>query len=200
MIVAVTNRALCPGAFEERIKALAQGKAARILLREKDLPPSQYEALAARCRELCASSGTTLVVNSRIEAAKRLGIGSVQVPFPVLLEHRNLCREFQEVAVSVHGIEEAVEAQARGATYLIAGHIFETGCKPGLPARGLSFLRAVCESVSIPVLAIGGIRLDRLPAVREAGAKGVCLMSELMTCDRPQERLAEYRQAWKRLL
>ena len=65
---------------------------------------------------------------------------------------------------------------------MTAGHIYATDCKRGLPPRGLDFLREVCRSTSLPVLAIGGIGLDgkQLREVLEAGAAGACVMSGMM--------------------
>ena len=196
MIVSVTNRLLCPGSLEERVRALAEGGIDGILLREKDLREAEYEALALRCRAICDAFGTKLIVNSRVGVAKRLGIDTVQIPFPMLLESEGLCRDFPQAGVSVHSVLEARKAQALGAAFLIAGHIFETACKQGLPPRGLSFLNEVCSAVSIPVLAIGGIRPERLSAVKAAGAAGVCVMSELMTCCEPKARIQEYKETF----
>ena len=82
----------------------------------------------------------------------------------------------------MHTASEAKEAQELGADYLIAGHIFSTDCKKGVPARGLTFLKEVCDSVTVPVFAIGGITKDRIEDVLSTGAKGICIMSEAMTC------------------
>ena len=83
---------------------------------------------------------------------------------------------------SVHSVEDAIEAEKLGASYLTAGHIFATDCKRGLPPRGTGFLKQVCESVNIPVYAIGGIGLDdgKIDRVRECGAAGACIMSAFM--------------------
>jgi thiamine-phosphate pyrophosphorylase len=80
-------------------------------------------------------------------------------------------------------VEEALEAQTLGCTYITAGHVFETDCKKGLPGRGLEFLRKVCAAVDIPVYGIGGIDADNIVQVRAAGASGACLMSSLMVSE-----------------
>ena len=196
MIVSVTNRLLCSDSLEDRVRALAEGGIDCILLREKDLREEAYEDLALRCRDICDAFGTKLIVNSRVGVAKRLGINTVQVPFPMLLENEGICRDFPKAGVSVHSVFEARKAQALGAAFLIAGHIFETACKQGLPPRGLSFLNEVCSAVSIPVLAIGGIRPKNLSAVKTAGAAGVCVMSKLMACSEPNARIQEYKAAF----
>lgn len=89
---------------------------------------------------------------------------------------------FPVLGTSVHSAAEAVEAEALGASYLTAGHIYATDCKKGLPPRGLHFLKEVCQSVSIPVYAIGGIKLDgkQLEEVMQYGAEGGCVMSGMM--------------------
>ena len=94
---------------------------------------------------------------------------------------------FDQIGASVHSVEEATEAVTLGATYLIAGHIFSTDSKKGVPPRGLSFLKQVCDAVSIPVFAIGGITRNDVNAIKATGAKGVCIMSEAMTCETPAE-------------
>ena len=88
------------------------------------------------------------------------------------------------LGASVHAVDEAVRAVSLGASYLIAGNIYETGCKPGLAARGLSFLTEVCKAVPVPVYAIGGITPERLPEVLAAGAAGACMRSALTHASR----------------
>ncbi|HEX2925559.1 MAG TPA: thiamine phosphate synthase, partial [Ruminiclostridium sp.] len=72
------------------------------------------------------------------------------------------------------------------------GHIYETDCKKGVLPRGLSFLKEVCSSVSIPVFAIGGITKDRACETAATGASGVCVMSEAMQCPFPSRLASIY--------
>ena len=88
--------------------------------------------------------------------------------------------DFDLIGVSVHSVEEAIFAEKMGAGYVTAGHIFLTDCKKGLAARGLPFLKNVCESVGIPVYAIGGITPDHVDAGLGAGAAGFGVMSGIM--------------------
>ncbi|MFR7476795.1 thiamine phosphate synthase, partial [Frisingicoccus sp.] len=101
-------------------------------------------------------------------------------------------KAWKQVGVSVHSRKEAVYAERRGADYLIAGHIFLTDCKKGVPARGLDFLKEICESVKIPVFAIGGMNVEHGRMAMEAGASGVCMMSELMESDAPGEIIKRF--------
>jgi thiamine-phosphate pyrophosphorylase len=86
----------------------------------------------------------------------------------------------RRLGVSVHSVTEAFEAEQLGATYLVAGNIYETDCKKGLPGKGLTYLKEVCAAVTIPVYAIGGITRARLADTEQAGAYGGCMMSELI--------------------
>ena len=93
--------------------------------------------------------------------AAKLKLGNIQLSMENLRKYKQDLRHFNCVGASVHSVSEAIEAQLLGATYLIAGHIFSTDSKKGVPPRGLPFLKDVCDAVSIPVFAIGGITEKR---------------------------------------
>lgn len=99
------------------------------------------------------------------------------------------------VGRSVHSIEAAQFAESEGADYLIAGNIFETTSHPDLEPAGLAFLAAICESVTIPVLAIGGITPERVAECLTAGAAGIAVRSPLLEATNPREVAARYRRA-----
>lgn len=178
-LVCVTNRALCGDDFAARLAALAAAGVDKIILREKDLPEGEYIALARRA---LAAAGERLVLHSFAAACVALGAPRLHVPLHQLEAQPGLRGEVDLLGVSVHAPEEAVRAVSLGADYVTAGHVFATGCKRGLPGRGLDFLRATVQAAAIPVYAIGGIAADNLAAVRETGAAGVCLMSGFMGC------------------
>ena len=104
-------------------------------------------------------------------------------------EQRN-CVEL--LGASVHSLQDALEAQEKGCDYIVAGHIFDTDCKKGLPGRGLTFLKEVCENVSIPVYAIGGITPENITEIRQANGAGACIMSSAMKCANVQEYLSAF--------
>ena len=91
--------------------------------------------------------------------------------------------QFDAIGTSCHSVEDAIEAQALGAGYIIAGHIFETECKKGLAGRGTDFLKEICNTVKLPVYAIGGISADNAAECIKAGADGICLMSSFMQAE-----------------
>lgn len=186
MLICITNQQLCEDDFLSRIDKIASGKPHAIMLREKELSDIEYENLAIKVKEICDNHQVNLIINQNIETAERLNIGGIQLSIADLRKHREAIKNFKQVGVSVHSVDQATEAEVSGADYLIAGHIFPTDCKKGMPARGLRFLKEICDSVRIPVFAIGGISEVNYKIALLAGAKGVCIMSEAMTTTHPE--------------
>lgn len=174
-IICVTSRKLCEIPLEKRLAELAELGLRRVILREKDMSEEEYISLAEK---ILSISEIELTVHNFPNTARKLSISRLHLPLSMLTEE--LCAEFETVGASVHSVEEAQKAERLGASYIIAGHIFATDCKRNLAPRGLDFLSSVCQSVKIPVYAIGGITPDNLRNVLNSGAKGACVMSGLM--------------------
>jgi len=183
-ILCVTNRNLCREDLLTRIRRIAACRPAGIILREKDMSEAEYRALAGQVMSICAGYGVRCILHSFVEAAIDLHADAIHLPLHIL---RGMTGEqkarFKMIGASCHSVEDALEAQALGCSYITAGHVFETDCKKGLPGRGLTFLRNVCAAVGIPVYGIGGIDAENIAEVRKAGASGACLMSSLMVSD-----------------
>lgn len=185
-LIAVTDSASCPRPLAEQIERLTKLTELRpqaVILRAKSLDKAAYRTLALQAQQSCEAAGIALILHSDWQLARKLGIQNLHLPL-ALLRQLPTCERthFTWLSTSVHSIGEAQEAQALGATVLIAGHIYTTQCKAGLAPRGLGFLRAVCSTVSLPVYAIGGIFFD---ATQHAellanGACGACVMSAYM--------------------
>lgn len=172
-IICVTNRKLCDD-FLTRIDALNRN-GAEIILREKDLPETEYEELAKKVISVCPD----VTLHTYTVTAKRLGVNKIHIPFSMLKGDMG----FKTVGVSVHSAAEAVTAEKMGADYVTAGHIFATDCKKGLAPRGTGFLTEVVNAVNIPVYAIGGITPENIALIRGTGAAGACIMSGFMQCE-----------------
>lgn len=195
-IICVTSRRLCREDFLTRIERIAAAKPDAILLREKDLPEEDYTALAREVLAVCQQYEVDCILHTYPGAAVSLGVHTLHVPLPVLRTlPEDVHRQIALIGSSVHSPAQAEEAAALDALYLIAGHIYETDCKRGLPGRGLDFLREICRSRGVPVYAIGGITPGTIRDVEKAGAAGVCVMSGLMTCDDPADYLKQLRGA-----
>lgn len=180
--VCITNRNLVSGNYFDQIKKLvALEEIDYLIVREKDLSKEEYSKLAKQVIEICKGFKTTCILHSFKQVALECNHPYIHLTYKSFLELSEEERAFYKViGVSTHSVEEAVKCQALGATYITASHIFPTACKEGLEPKGLSFLREVTASVSIPVYALGGIHEDNMDACIEAGAAGVCQMSEYM--------------------
>ncbi len=183
-ILCITNRKLCRDDFFERIRDIAANHPCGIVLREKDLTETAYKELASRVLSICDEYGTPGILHSYYEAAAELGARAIHLPLKILrnMDDRQK-RFFTVIGASCHSAADALEAERLGCTYITAGHIFDTGCKKGLPGRGLDFLQRICASVSVPVYGIGGIDANNVDLVRDGGASGVCVMSGIMQCE-----------------
>ena len=163
----ITNRALVNGDFLEQLQKVAQVHPHALILREKDLPDTEYEKLAAKVLEIYRTAGVPVFLHSRMEIAARLGCENIHLSIPVLQDLSDVWRDalttnFKEISVSCHSMEDVELAVKSGATQIVLGTIFETANCP------------------VPVYAIGGINEERLPQVMEAGAAGGCMMSGFM--------------------
>lgn len=185
-LIAVTDSASCPRPLAEQIERLTKLTELRpqaVILRAKSLDKAAYRTLALQAQQSCEAAGIALILHSDWQLARELGISMLHLPLALLRQISEYERAyFTWLSTSVHSVGEAQEAQALGATVLIAGHIYTTQCKAGLAPRGLSFLQAFCSAISLPVYAIGGIGFDAAQhaELKANGARGACVMSAYM--------------------
>ena len=186
LLIAVTDSATCPRPLPKQIERLAKLTELRpqaVILRAKALDKAAYRTLALQAQQSCEAAGIPLILHSDWQLARELGISMLHLPLAFLRQISEYERAyFTWLSTSVHSVGEVQEAQALGATVLIAGHIYTTQCKAGLAPRGLGFLQSVCSAVSLPVYAIGGIGFDAAQhaELKANGARGACVMSAYM--------------------
>lgn len=183
--IVITNRSLVQGDFLKQLKKVARLHPYAMILREKDLTDEEYERLAEVVLTICETEQVRLFVHSRTEIAKRIGCSNIHMTIPGIqalsdskLQELQEC--FAQISVSCHSLEDVRVAVRCGATQIVLGTIFETDCKKGLKGRGVAFVEEICGQCPVPVYAIGGIHVKRLPQVMEAGAAGGCMMSDFM--------------------
>jgi thiamine-phosphate diphosphorylase len=152
-----------------------------IQVRERDLEAAPLAALVTEVRAAARGSSTRVVVNDRLDVALACGTDGVHLRSDsvAVAAARQLAPAEFLIGRSVHRIEDAVAA--RGADYLIAGTVFRSESKPdGHPLLGIDGLRALARATTAPVLAIGGISLDRIGAIAAAGAAGIAAIGLFM--------------------
>ena len=182
--IAITNRKLVKGDYLEQIRKVAALHPYGVILREKDLTEKEYEILAGEVMKICEGEGVICFLHSRDQIARKLGCGNLHLSIQGLQEQKGTLRDFERISVSCHSLEDVTYAIENGATQIILGTIFETECKKGLKGRGIPFVKeavSLCQlHGDIPVFAIGGITPANIGLVKEAGARGGCMMSYMM--------------------
>ncbi|MBR0141103.1 MAG: thiamine phosphate synthase [Ruminococcus sp.] len=182
-IICVTNRKLCDEDFLIRIEKIAVCQPDAIILREKDLSVEEYISTAEKVMDICGKYNVKCILHNFINSAVKLKAEYIHLPLGILREtDKNILSGFK-IGSSCHSVKDAKEAVSLGAEYITAGHVYETDCKKGIVPRGTLFLKSVCESVDVPVYAIGGISTENIKETIKAGADGVCLMSSFMKCE-----------------
>ena len=188
--IVITNRHLVQGDFLKQLEKVTKLHLHALILREKDLADDAYESLAKKVFDLCKREDITFFLHTKIEIARKIGCQNIHLSIPVLkglseTEKKALTEDFCEISISCHSMEDVEIAMAGGATQIILGTIFETECKKGVQGKGVEFVREICQKCPLPVYAIGGMNLQRLPLVIDAGAAGCCMMSGFMQTTKP---------------
>jgi len=172
-----------------------------IQIREKDLPTREFVALAQPAIDGAHGTNARIVVNDRLDVALALGAAGVHLgtqSMPPQAVRECLNRDFASrdflVGVSCHSLDEALKAQTAGADYLLLGPVFNTPSKlPYGPPLGLATLMKVTARITIPILALGGITVERVKPCLEAGAAGIAGISIFQDCDSIEDRVRELR-------
>lgn len=188
--IVITNRHLVQGDFLKQLEKVTKLHPHALILREKDLTDDAYESLAKKVFDLCKREDITFFLHTKIEIARKIGCKNIHLSIPVLkglseTEKKALTEDFCEISISCHSMEDVEIAMAGGATQIILGTIFETECKKGVLGKGVEFVREICQKCPLPLYAIGGMNLQRLPLVIDAGATGCCMMSGFMQTTKP---------------
>ncbi|MEX2461393.1 MAG: thiamine phosphate synthase [Paenibacillaceae bacterium] len=139
--------------------------------------------------ELLLAAGVSpecIFVNDRVDVAAAMDISGVQLAYHSLAVNQ-VKRLFPRLKIgkSVHAVDEARLAEEEGADFLIFGHIYPTDSKSGLPSKGVDLLRQVMDNVSLPVIAIGGIKPENTQEILRSGAKGIAVMSGVLDAENP---------------
>jgi thiamine-phosphate diphosphorylase len=146
-----------------------------VQVREYEIDDQRLLTLVSRIVSAAKPGGASIVVNDRVDIAIAAGAAGVHLrgDSPSAAAVRLIVPPGFLIGRSVHSVEEAVQAEAAGVDYVIAGTIFPTASKgPGAPVAGIDGLSEVCGAVRVPVLAIGGITTDKVGDIAAAGAAG----------------------------
>lgn len=171
-----------------------------VQLREKELSTNDFYQLALKVKEVTERYHIPLIINDRLDIclavdADGLHIGDDELPVSVA---RRLLGENKILGVSAKTLERSLEAQSEGADYLGVGAIFPTQTKDSQPTP-LPVLKEITQSVELPVVAIGGIKLENLGTLTDSGIAGISIVSEIMKAKDVPRTVQQLRAAAERL-
>lgn len=179
------RRGLAPEVLLPRVQATVKAGINLIQLREKDLPTRELLGLAEAAAALCRGTATKFVVNDRLDIAMSAGADGVHLggqSLPAEAIRREAGTDLL-IGVSCHSLEDALQAEAAGADYALLGPIFATPSKLRYgPPLGLAKLEEVAAQAKIPVIALGGITVEKTGDCLAAGAAGVAGIRIFQDC------------------
>lgn len=173
-----------------------------IQLRERDLSARELVALAREVQALTASHRSQLLINDRIDVALALeGVGvhlrSNSLPVPVA---RQMLGAQRLLGISVHAVEEAVQAESQGVDYIVLGPIYETPSKQMFgPPLGIHTIEKACKLVRVPIIGIGGVTAARAREMRRAGAFGAAVITAILSATDVESAASELLDAVTRV-
>ena len=186
LLYAVTDRTWLRGrTLASLVEDALKGGATMIQLREKQLDDDAFEKEARQIKEICRGYQVPLLINDNVELAKRVGADGVHVgqnDAPAD-EVRRFLGKRSIIGVTAKTVEQALAAQAAGADYLGSGAVFGTETKADATPLPLDQFRLICESVSIPVVAIGGITAENICLLSGCKMSGFAIVHGIFGAD-----------------
>lgn len=209
IIIGITNRGICKN-FYDQIRKISKSNINYLILREKDLNGNELFELSFKVKEILNDTNIKLIINSNIEVAKEINADGIQLSFKdfinitnrqysenIMKNEKNVDKfksigyKYRMIGVSIHSLDEGIQAYNLGADYVIYGHVFETNCKEGIPARGVNEIKELSKKIDIPIIGLGGISKNNFKEVIDSGAKGIAIMSSLMKAENPSKLIKD---------
>ena len=171
--------------FLEKVETACRSGVTIIQLREKNLTTNQYYQLAKQVKEITDAYQVPLIIDDRLDVclavdAAGLHIGDDELPVSVA---RKVLGPEKILGVTAKTVERALEAETSGADYLGTGAIFPTTTKENAPITLISTLKTICQTVAIPVVAIGGLTSENIDQLAATGIAGVAVVRDLMQAE-----------------
>jgi thiamine-phosphate pyrophosphorylase len=186
LLYAVTDRAwVGRQSLYEQVESALKGGATCVHLREKELDEEAFLQEAMEIAALCKGYGVPFFINDNVDIAIRCHADGIHVGQEDMAaaQVRQRVGDGMMIGVSVHSVEEALEAVKNGADCLGVGAMFSTSTKTDINVLSKETLRDICAAVDIPVVAIGGIHKSNLSQLAGTGVDGVALVSAIFAAD-----------------
>mgnify|MGYP000657864401 FL=1 len=171
--------------FLKKVETACRSGVTMIQLREKNLTTNQYYQLAKQVKEITDAYQVPLIIDDRLDVclavdAAGLHIGDDELPVSVA---RQVLGPDKILGVTAKTVKRALEAETSGADYLGTGAIFPTTTKENAPITLISTLKTICQTVAIPVVAIGGLTSENIDQLAATGIAGVAVVRDLMQAE-----------------
>ena len=171
--------------FLKKVETACRSGVTIIQLREKNLTTNQYYQLAKQVKEITDAYQVPLIIDDRLDVclavdAAGLHIGDDELPVSVA---RKVLGPEKILGVTAKTVKRALEAEEGGADYLGTGAIFPTTTKENAPITLISTLKTICQRVTIPVVAIGGLTSENIDQLIGTGIAGVAVVRDLMQAE-----------------
>lgn len=196
-LYAVTDRAWLHGkTLYEQVEAALKGGVTCVQLREKELDDDTFLSEAVSIAALCRQYGVPFFINDNVEIAVKCHADGIHVGQEDMAasQVRERVGDDMMIGVSVHTVQEALDAVKAGADCLGVGAMFSTSTKADADVLPMSVLKDICDAVDIPVVAIGGIGKHNIGQLAGTGVDGVALVSAIFSADDIENECRELRR------
>lgn len=186
LLYAVTDRAWCQNqSLYEQVEDALKGGVTCVQLREKELDDETFLEEAIQISSLCKKYNVPFFINDNVDIAIKCGADGIHVGQEDMIASkvRQKVGNNMMIGVSVHSVEEALEAIQNGADCLGVGAMFSTSTKTDVDVLPKQILKDICDAVDIPVVAIGGIGKRNMLELANTGVDGVALVSAIFAAE-----------------
>ena len=188
--------------FLKKVEEACKSGVTLVQLREKECSTREYYELAKKVKTITDTYQIPLIIDDRVDIclavdASGVHIGADELPVEVV---RNMIGNDKILGVTAKTVERALEAEQHGADYLGVGAIYPTTTKVITQPTSIETLKAIATTVSIPIVAIGGIKKDNMEPLEGTGIAGVAIVSEIMKAKNIQEKCLSLRKKVSKIL
>lgn len=198
----VTHRgSLTEAEFLYRVKEACQAGVTLVQLREKDSTTREYIRLGKRVHEITKEFGIPLLIDDRVDVALAVGAEGVhlgETDMEISTARTILGPRFI-IGATAKEVEAAKKVVEEGADYIGTGAIFPTTTKVITRPTSIATLKAVAQEVPVPVIAIGGIDVHNMEALKGSGISGVAMVSAIMQAEKVTEKVEALKEVWERI-
>lgn len=183
----------------EKIESALKGGITMLQMREKELSEDVFITEAKKVKKLCDKYGVPLIINDNVNVALKSGADGVHLGQKDMKvsEARAILGDSAIIGASARTVETAIDAQNQGADYLGSGAAFETATKNDAIVIPHSRIKEICDTVDIPVVAIGGIKVDNVRELSGTGIDGIATVSMVFGADNIEDRCKELKNILK---